>query len=125
MSRLQAVRLLLTLDRVGNWMRSRQKYIFAGIPILLVLAFGTSLSFIFPLSTNTMDRVGVSRKSGTPLTSPSEKPVPPSSAAVPPLGTVANTTSEALSLGAVLLWVWIVLGSTQNQQHRLREDHSE
>lgn len=79
-------------------MRSRQKYIFAGILILLVLAFGTSLSFMFPLSTNTVDRVGVSRKSGTPLTSPSEKPVPPSSAAVPPPGTVANPTSEALSL---------------------------
>lgn len=48
--------------------------------------------------TDTAAQAGVSHKSATPLTSPSQKPAPPPPAAAPPPGTVANTDSEALKL---------------------------
>ena len=82
----------------GDWMRSHYKHIVIGTLISLVLAFGILLARALTISTGRTAQASVSHKSGTPLTSPSQKPTPPPPAAVPPPGTVANTASKALKL---------------------------
>ena len=79
-------------------MRSHQKHIVIGTLILLVLALGTALALVLAIGTDTAAQASASHKSGTPLTSPSHKPAPPPPAATPPPGTVANTTSETLTI---------------------------
>lgn len=80
-------------------MRPGQKRITIGILISLVLAFGAALALTLALGTDTAAQAGASHKSGTPITSPTQKQPPlPRFTTAPPAGTVAHTASQALTL---------------------------